>query len=64
VGGWGEGKFHYLYDHIDQSTRLLIKEKITSLMIPKSEIVIHVEIFETLFNKMVEMRHLIIDDDL
>jgi hypothetical protein len=33
-------------------------------MIPKSEIVIHVEIFENLFNKMVEMRHLIIDDDV
>jgi hypothetical protein len=61
---WGEGKLHFLYDHIDQSTRLLIKKKITFLMIPKSEIVIHVEIFKTLLNKMVEMKHIIIDDDV
>ncbi len=61
---WGKGKVHSLYDHIDQSTRLLIKKNIISLMIPKSEIVIHVEIFETLFNKMVEMKHIIIDDDV
>jgi hypothetical protein len=33
-------------------------------MIPKSEIVIHVEIFKTLLNKMVEMKHIIIDDDV
>jgi hypothetical protein len=33
-------------------------------MIPKNEIVIHVEKFETLFNKMVEMKHIIIDDDV
>ncbi len=63
-GGGGEGKLHSLYDCINQSTRLLIKKKFTILMIPESEIVIHVEMFETLFNRMVEMKHIIIDDVL